>query len=124
MNWPEGGAEYALLLNNVGTTSNLEMGCLLHSAVACCQQKDVKVARVYSGTFMTATDMAGFSLSLLRLQQPWKEYLDKEAKVNFSSESKSQSVNCKLQLVALDDDGGGSNLGLLEPSIHVPNFLH
>lgn len=79
--WPIEGAEYALMVNNMGTASSLELGCLLYSAAESLQSKGVSIARMYNGTFMTATDMSGFSISLMRLKQKWKQLLDLEAQV-------------------------------------------
>lgn len=79
-------ADYALMLNNLGTTSCLEMGVLLHSTLQHLKAKQtVRIVRVYSGTYMTATDMSGFSISLLKLKEGWTDYLDQEAKVDFAS---------------------------------------
>ena len=79
--WPGQDKEYALLINNLGTTSALEMGVLLKSATEYLKSKQVKVVRVYCGTFMTSTDMSGFSISLLQLKEEWKQYLDLPVKV-------------------------------------------
>ena len=57
------------------------MGVLLNSAVDFFEAKKVKIVRVYSGTFMTSTDMSGFSLSLLQLKEEWKEFLDAPVRV-------------------------------------------
>ena len=81
MKWPAPGKEYALLVNNLGTTSALEMGVLLNSAVDILKAKHINVGRVYCGTYMTSTDMSGFSISLLQLKEEWKQYLDSSVKV-------------------------------------------
>ncbi len=81
MKWAVEGKEYALLVNNLGTSSALEMGVLLNSAVQFLEAKQIKLARVYCGTYMTSTDMSGFSISLLQLKEDWKQYLDTPVKV-------------------------------------------
>lgn len=81
MNWPQQDAEYALLLNNLGITSNLEMGVLLRSAIHYLTAQHVRITRVFSGAFMTATDMSGFSISLLKLDNERKKYIDAEVQV-------------------------------------------
>lgn len=57
-----------LLVNNLGALSALELGAIALEVVDQLRtQYGVKVVRVYSGTFMTSLDGAGFSISLLSL---------------------------------------------------------
>lgn len=61
------GAQVALLVNNLGGTSNLEMSVVAKEAILNLEKKGIVVKRVYVGAFMTALEMHGFSLSLLLL---------------------------------------------------------
>jgi dihydroxyacetone kinase len=66
----EKGDELALMINNLGGTSNFEMSILANSVVKLLESQNMgscKVTRVYVGSFMTAFDMQGASVSLLSL---------------------------------------------------------
>jgi len=60
----------AVLLNNLGSISCLEMGVIANEVMT--QLEDnlkVSVRRFYSGSFLTSLEMPGFSISILRLTQ-------------------------------------------------------
>ncbi|EKM50436.1 uncharacterized protein PHACADRAFT_263729 [Phanerochaete carnosa HHB-10118-sp] len=69
---PFGGAgdRVVLLVNNLGGTSELEMGAVVVEAKKDLARRGVKVERVVAGTFMTSLNMPGFSLTLLLLPGP------------------------------------------------------
>ncbi|PSR90564.1 hypothetical protein PHLCEN_2v4857 [Hermanssonia centrifuga] len=56
-----------LLVNNLGGTSELELGAVVFEAKKDLEKRGIKVERVLSGTFMTSLNMPGFSLTLLLL---------------------------------------------------------
>ncbi|KAJ2797823.1 Dihydroxyacetone kinase 2, partial [Coemansia guatemalensis] len=56
-----------LLVNNLGATSNLEMGLVTKLAVEATEAAGFEPARVFSGTYMTGLAMPGVSISLLLL---------------------------------------------------------
>ncbi|KAI0343088.1 dihydroxyacetone kinase [Trametopsis cervina] len=56
-----------LLVNNLGGTSELELGAIAREAKKVLDSKGTKVERVITGTFMTSLNMPGFSLTLLLL---------------------------------------------------------
>ncbi|OAV92706.1 hypothetical protein PTTG_09796 [Puccinia triticina 1-1 BBBD Race 1] len=56
-----------LLINNLGSISELEMGAIVKSTGTWLLEKSFQVKRVISGTFMTSLDMSGFSISLVLL---------------------------------------------------------
>ncbi|EGD78840.1 dihydroxyacetone kinase [Salpingoeca rosetta] len=61
-------SRYALLINNLGATSQLELGVAAMAALDhLIEDVGVFVPRVYMGTFMTSMNMAGVSLTLLDL---------------------------------------------------------
>nr|XP_054758491.1 triokinase/FMN cyclase-like [Lytechinus pictus]XP_054758492.1 triokinase/FMN cyclase-like [Lytechinus pictus] len=72
------GDEVALLVNNLGGTSNLEMSIVARSALQYLNRAGVKVERVYCGCFMTSLEMVGVSLTILILDQDRRRasYLD------------------------------------------------
>ena len=59
------GSRVALLVNNLGGTPPMEMSIVARAAVARLRSAGVTVERAWVGTFMTALEMAGCSLSLL-----------------------------------------------------------
>ncbi|KAK9824231.1 hypothetical protein WJX72_008791 [[Myrmecia] bisecta] len=66
----------ALLVNALGGTA-LESQIAAHAALDYAQGKlQLKVERVYVGSFMSALDMTGISLTLLRVDQQRLQYLD------------------------------------------------
>lgn len=79
--------QIALMVNNLGSTTNLEMYTMCKQVLHLLESKyQLEVVRVYVGHFMTALDMSGVSLSILLLddsnnssdseQHPWITLLD------------------------------------------------
>ncbi|KAG6976314.1 hypothetical protein JG688_00001463 [Phytophthora aleatoria] len=58
------GSKAVLMVNNLGSTTNMELYVVAKYAVEALQAKGIEPERVMVGSFMTALDMAGFSLSL------------------------------------------------------------
>ena len=63
---PPGGADHALILNNLGAVPPIEMGVIAHEVLRSPLGARVRLL-LGPGPFMTALNMNGFSLSLLRL---------------------------------------------------------
>lgn len=59
------GQSVVLLVNNLGATPVMEMGIVTADAMKGLAARGLMVERAYSGTFLTAIDMAGVSLSLM-----------------------------------------------------------
>lgn len=57
----------ALLINGLGATPPMELAILARSALRNIRQRGMDVERVWSGTLLSALDMEGASLSLMRL---------------------------------------------------------
>lgn len=76
------GERVALLVNNLGSTTALEMHVAAHAAAQLVQsQLHVELERLYCGRFMTSLDMHGLSITLLRLDDATLELLDAPTKV-------------------------------------------
>ncbi|WP_055046409.1 dihydroxyacetone kinase family protein [Devosia sp. A16] len=60
------GDHVALLINNLGGTAQMEMSIVARDALAVLEAQGIVVDRGYCGTFLTAIEMTGISLSLLR----------------------------------------------------------
>jgi dihydroxyacetone kinase len=67
----------ALLVNNLGGTTMMELAIVARRAVQLLEdRKDLLLERVYAGTFMSALEMAGISLSVLKLDDSRLARLD------------------------------------------------
>ncbi len=73
------GARVALLVNNLGGSSVSELGVVARAAVRHLRARRVDVVRGWTGTFLTALEMPGCSLSLLALDDDRIAYLDAPA---------------------------------------------
>src|SRR5690625_307110 len=70
------GDRVALLVNNLGGTPAMELSIVAGRAVAVLGERGVDLERVWVGTFLTALEMAGCSLSLLRVDDRTLARLD------------------------------------------------
>ena len=70
------GDRVALLVNNLGGTPTMELDIVLRAAVRRLTARGLTPERAWRGTFLTALDMAGVSLSLLRLDDTRLARLD------------------------------------------------
>jgi len=61
------GSEVAILVNNLGATTPMELAVIARRAVANINERGLKAARLLLGTYMSSLDMAGVSISLLLL---------------------------------------------------------
>ena len=61
------GDRVAVLVNGLGGTPLMELYILNRSVAALCRERGLTVAKTYVGNFMTSLEMAGASVSLLRL---------------------------------------------------------
>jgi dihydroxyacetone kinase len=62
---PAAGARVVLLVNNLGGTPTMELAVVARRAVAVLEGRGLAVERVYLGTFLSALEMAGASLTVL-----------------------------------------------------------
>ena len=62
-----GGDRIALLVNGLGATPPMELAIVARSAVARLEAKGIVVERAWAGTFLSALDMPGFSLSVMQV---------------------------------------------------------
>lgn len=66
----------AVLINNLGATTPMELAIVARWAFAWLEQRHVTVERMYAGTFLSSLDMAGVSISVLRLNDERLRLLD------------------------------------------------
>jgi dihydroxyacetone kinase len=70
------GMPIALLVNNLGATPMMELAIVARRAVAALDERGLRLERAYVGTFLSALEMAGVSLSVLRLDDQRLARLD------------------------------------------------
>ena len=69
-------ARVALLVNNLGGTATMELAIVARHAIAVLEGRGLRVERVYAGTFLSALEMAGVSLSVMALDDARLARLD------------------------------------------------
>jgi dihydroxyacetone kinase len=70
------GARVVLLVNNLGGTPLMEVAIAARRAIAVLEQRPLILERVYAGTFLSALEMAGISLSVLPVDDKRLSLLD------------------------------------------------
>ncbi|CUX50199.1 dihydroxyacetone kinase subunit DhaK [Agrobacterium sp. CNPSo 2736] len=70
------GDRVALLVNGLGSTPPMELAVVARSAVARLEAKGVMVERAWAGTFLSALDMPGFSLSVMHVDDAMVNLID------------------------------------------------
>lgn len=69
----------ALLVNNLGATPVMEQMIVARETLRLLEARGIQVRRVWAGTFLTAIEMAGCSLSLMKLDEARLARLDDPA---------------------------------------------
>ncbi|HEY4299219.1 MAG TPA: dihydroxyacetone kinase subunit DhaL, partial [Paraburkholderia sp.] len=75
----QSGERVALLVNNLGGTPSSELSVVAGSALRYLAARNIKVERAWAGTFLSALEMAGISLTLLRIDDERLGWLDAAA---------------------------------------------
>lgn len=70
------GDRVALLVNSLGATTQMELLIVNRKARALLAELGIEVVRTDIGPFLTCQEMAGFSISLMRLDEELLRYLD------------------------------------------------
>ncbi len=70
------GDEVALLINNLGATTMFELLIVNRRVRQILEREGIKVYRTYVGSWLTSQEMAGFSISLMKLDDELKHFLD------------------------------------------------
>lgn len=72
---PAAGDEVAVLVNGLGATPLMELYVVNRKVAAILAERGLKTAKTYVGNYMTSLEMAGFSVTLLKLDGELKELL-------------------------------------------------
>ncbi|XP_067681745.1 triokinase/FMN cyclase-like isoform X1 [Haliotis asinina] len=70
------GDHVAIFINNLGATTVMEMNIVVGEAISYLESMGMHVARAYSSRFITSMEMAGISITLLRLDKTLTQALD------------------------------------------------
>ena len=73
------GSEVAVMVNGSGSTPLMELYIINNRVADVLAEKGIKVVQTFVGEYMTSIDMAGFSISVLRLDDQLKELLAAKA---------------------------------------------
>jgi ATP-dependent dihydroxyacetone kinase len=71
-----GDDRVTLLVNGLGGSTTMELAIVARHAIAVLEGRELSVERVYCGTFLSALEMAGVSLSVLRVDDARLARLD------------------------------------------------
>ncbi len=77
------GDEVAVLINGLGATTLDEQYIVTRKVDEYLKDKGIKVHHYYVGEYVTSLEMAGLSISLLKLDEELKQYLDAPAQTPF-----------------------------------------
>lgn len=106
------GDEVAMLVNGFGGSPLQELYVLSNSAVNELTSRGITLHRIFVGNFMTSIDMAGASISLLKLSPSLKKYLD------FPGESPALNIigpQAPIIEPQYTEDNNLPNYGLMTP---------
>jgi dihydroxyacetone kinase-like protein len=78
----EEGDEVALMVNGMGGTPLMELFVVNRRAHQILEEKGIKVHKTFVGEYMTSLEMAGVSVTLLKLDDQTKELLDAPTEIN------------------------------------------
>lgn len=73
------GAEVAVMINGLGGTPLMELYIVNRRVAEVLDSKGIKVVNTYVGNYMTSLEMAGFSITVLKLDEELKLLLDAPA---------------------------------------------
>lgn len=79
----EKGDEVSVLINGLGATPKEELYIMYRRVAQVLTEKGIRVFKVYIGEFATSMEMAGASISLLKLDDELKDLLSKPAHTPF-----------------------------------------
>ena len=79
----QSGDEVSVLVNGLGATPKEELYVVFRKAHQILKDSGISLYRPYIGEFATSLEMAGMSITLLKLDDELKKYLDMPAKTPF-----------------------------------------
>lgn len=72
------GDEVVVLISGLGSTPYMEQYILFNEVYTLLEKEKLKIHRAYVGNYFTSLEMAGITLTLLKLDEELKKYIDLE----------------------------------------------
>jgi len=116
------GDKVALLVNNLGASTAMELSVATRAAIAKLESATygVSVERVWVGPFMTALDMVGLSISVLKLDGGMADALDAPCSAPAWPGGGKVSRNRVAPAPALPSGAGASSVSAIVPPAGAP----
>lgn len=73
--------EFVLMVNGMGQTTEMELFVVNNSAYDYLKEKNISIKKTYLGNFMTSMDMAGFSLTLFKVDEEILKLLEEDVDI-------------------------------------------
>lgn len=73
------GDEVSIMVNGLGATPLMELYIINKKVYELLKEKGITVYRTYVGNYMTSIDMAGYSITLLKMDEELKQLIDAPA---------------------------------------------
>ena len=70
------GDEICLLVNDLGSTTMMELLIVNRKIAQILEEKGIKIYDTVIGSYCTCQEMAGFSITMMKLDQELKKYYD------------------------------------------------
>uniref|UniRef100_A0A8C4Q079 Triokinase/FMN cyclase n=1 Tax=Eptatretus burgeri TaxID=7764 RepID=A0A8C4Q079_EPTBU len=105
------GDNVALMVNNLGGTSYLELNIIARAAVDYLESKGVTIGRAYTGTFMSSLDMAGVSLTVMHLDQRRTSCLDADTSAPAWPRAALSCISDRPSELSVEDTKGCTSTG-------------
>lgn len=80
------GEEVSVLVNSLGATPLEELFIIYRKVFEILNKKAIKIYKPYIGRYATSMEMAGFSITLFKLNEKYKKYLDHPVRTPFIKE--------------------------------------
>ena len=77
------GEEVSILINGLGATSIEELYILSNDVTEILHSKGIKIYRTIVGEYATSMEMAGASISICKMNDEMKKYMDHPVKTPF-----------------------------------------
>lgn len=124
--------EIALLINGFGATPLQELYLFNNSVTGDLSKKNIKINRTFVGNYMTSIDMAGASVSILKLDEELKELLSQESdtpafRVNGSVNSveyTSLDSSDELALTSFEVESKEEMSSILNEKVNLDNMIY
>ncbi|NWR21973.1 TKFC cyclase, partial [Emberiza fucata] len=119
------GSSVVLVVNNLGGLSCLELGIVAGAAVRCLENQGIRIARALVGSFMTAMEMAGVSLTLMLVDEELLRLIDAKTMAMAwpnilagPATTRREEVPAPIEPPRKPEDESGTGTGL--PSLVTP----